>query len=421
MTTLAELGAVSLARCDLRAPNQVLARLPIRLLTRLLIGVVLVGSVSAAFAQVALQPNAPETYRIQPGDTLWGIAGRFLRDPWRWPEVWEGNPAVSDPNRIFPGERLVLDLSEAGSPRIRRAGGGMRVVKLSPRVRVTALDTSIPTIPLGSVAPFLTRPWVTDDKAFDEAPYVVGFPHERVLAGRGDQIFVRRIMRATESSFEVLRPGEPLRDPETRELLGYGALYVGEARLEQTGDPATLRMISASMQVQVGDHVRQAREETVMRSFVPRSAPRGLEGHIVSVLDGASQIGQYDVVVLDRGSREGVEVGQVFGVYRGGVEAPDPVRRQDRDWNGRNESPADSSFWLGDWALTGWVRDQPDSNAPLPLHRKAERLADSYIVPFARSGIIMVFRVFPRVSFALVMRASQAMHVGEMVATPDDR
>lgn len=387
-----------------------------RLLTLLLFGVA-----PALPAQVALQPNAPETYVVQPGDTLWGVAGRFLRDPWRWPEVWEGNPGVSDPNRIFPGEKLVLDLSRVGAPRIRRGEGGLRVVKLSPRVRVTALDSAIPVIPLASVAPFLTRPWVSDAQELDDAPYVVGFPNERSLAGRGDQVFVRRITSARESGFQVLRPGEALRDSESRELLGYEALYVGEARLEQTGDPATLRMTSATMQVQIGDRVRPAQDETVIRGFLPRPAPRGLEGHIISVIDGVSQIGQYDVVVLDRGSREGVEVGQVFGVYRGGVEAPDLVRRQGRDWGWRDESPADSGFWLGDWGLTGWVRDQPDPNAPLPLHRRAERLSDTYIVPYARSGIIMVFRVFPRVSFALVMSATQAMHVGEMVATPEER
>ncbi len=415
--TVAELGAVSTMGFDRRASACLLAQL----LPRLLIWLALVGLAPASLAQVALQPNAPETYDVRPGDTLWAIAGRFLRDPWRWPEVWEGNPEVSDPNRIFPGDQLILDISQPGAPRIRRAGQGMRVVKLSPRVRVTALETAIPTIPIGSVAPFLTRPWVTDARALDDAPYVVGFPHERVLAGRGDQIFVRRIMRANEAGFEVLRPGEALRDPDTRELLGYEALYVGEARLEQTGDPATLLMTSSTRQVQIGDRVRPARDETVIRSFVPRQAPRGLEGHIISVLDGVSQIGQYDVVVLDRGSREGVEVGLVFGVYRGGDEARDPVRSHRRDWNWRNESPADSSFWLGDWELTGWERDQPDANAPLPLHRKAERMSDTYIVPNARSGVIMVFRVFPRVSFALVMRASEAMHVGEMVAAPDDR
>lgn len=372
-------------------------------------------------APVALQSNAPEVYTVRPGDTLWDIAGRFLRDPWRWPEVWEVNPEVSNPNRIFPGERLVLDTSRAGAPRIRRSAGGMRVVKLSPRVRVSELDAAIPTIPIAAVAPFLSRPWVADSRELDEAPYVVGFPGERILAGTGDQIFVRRIMTAGETEFEVLRPGSALRDPVTNELLGYEALYVAQAELERPGDPATLLLTSSAMQIQIGDRLLPARDEAAMRSFLPRPAPLGLEGHIISVLDGVSQIGQFDVVVLDRGAREGVEVGQVFAVYRGGTKAHDRVISDRDGWNWRNESPLDSSFWLGAWEMTGWARDQPDPNAPLPLHRKAEHLPESYIVPASRAGILMVFRVFPRVSFALVMRANQAMHVGEIVATPDQR
>lgn len=372
-------------------------------------------------AEVALQPNAPEVYRVRSGDTLWGIAGRFLRDPWRWPEVWEGNPEVSDPNRIFPGERLLLETSGAGGPRIRPSSSGMRVVKLSPRVRVSELDAAIPTIPIGTIAPFLSRPWVTESRELDDAPYVVGFPREHLMAGTGDRIFVRRIMSASDAGFEVLRPGPALRDPANNELLGYEAIYVAEAELERTGDPATLLVTSSTMQVQMGDRVRPARDETAIRSFFPRPAPPGLEGHIISVLDGVSQIGQYDVVVLDRGSREGVEVGQVFGAYRGGIEARDQVISDRNAWNWRDKSPLDSSFWLGEWKITGWERDRPDPNAPLPLHRKTERPSESYIVPNSRTGILMVFRVFPRVSFALVMRANQAMHVGETVATPDGR
>ncbi|WP_416274551.1 LysM peptidoglycan-binding domain-containing protein [Lamprobacter sp.] len=370
-------------------------------------------------AEVALQPDAPQIYRVRSGDSLWGIAGRFLRDPWRWPEVWEGNPEVSDPNLIFPGEQLVLDTRRVGAPRIRSSASGLRVVKLSPRVRVTELDAAIPTIPVGTIAPFLSRPWVADSRELDDAPYVVGFPRERILVGAGDRIFVRQIMTARDARFEVLRPGEALRDAVTNELLGYQALYVGEAALEQTGDPATLLVTHSRMQVQIGDRLRPARDEAAVRHFQPRSAPPGLEGQIISVLDGVSQIGQFDVVVLDRGSREGVEIGQVFAVYRGGTEARDRVMSARNDQHWRDESPLKSSFWMGDWQIRGWESDRPDPNAPLPLHRKAERLSETYIVPQSRSGILMVFRVFARVSFALVMRANQAMHLGAIVATPD--
>ncbi|MBK1703122.1 LysM peptidoglycan-binding domain-containing protein [Halochromatium glycolicum] len=378
------------------------------------------SSVCPVQAQVQLQPDAPEAYVVRPGDTLWEIAGRFLRAPWRWPEVWRGNPEISDPNRIYPGDRLVLDLSDAGAPRVRYATDGMRVVKLSPRVRVTELDAAIPTVPIGTVAPFLSRPWVADSRELDDAPYVVGFPRERLLAGSGDRIFVRQITEPVGRRYEVLRPGEALRDPDTDELLGYEASFVAEARLERPGDPAILLVTNTAMQVEVGDRLHPARDENPIRSFAPKPAPPALEGHIISVLDGVSQIGQYDVVVLDRGRRDGVEVGHVFGVFRGGQEAEDPVARNRDDWNWRNETPLDSAFWLGDWQITGWNRDRPDPNTPLPLHRRAERPSETYIVPSSRAGLVMVFRVFPRVSFALVMRANQAMHVGETVARPGE-
>jgi hypothetical protein len=374
----------------------------------------------AAAAEVALQPDPPSSYRVRPGDTLWGIAGRFLREPWRWPEVWEGNPQIADPDRIYPGEVLELDFRADGSPRVRAARDGMRVVKLSPRVRVSEIDAAIPAIPIAAVAPFLSRPIVADADELDDAPYVVGFPSGHVLAGRGDTIFVRRILEASGDGFELLRPGREYRDPDTGEVLGYEASFVAEARLERTGDPATLTVTRSRRAVRAGDRARPAEEERVVRSFLPHPAPAGVEGHIISVLGGVSQIGQYDTVVLDLGERDRIEIGQVLEVYRGGNQRPDRVRRDRRDWNWRNQSPLDVEFWLGDWELTGWRRDQPDADAPLPLHREARRIDDAYIVPEARTGVVMVFRVFPRVSFALVMFAQQAMHIGATVAAPQE-
>jgi len=370
-------------------------------------------------AQVALAPDAPETYVVQPGDTLWSIAGRFLRDPWRWRDVWQANPGVRNPNRIFPGDVLEL-VYEGGNPRIRtvRGGGGMRTVKLSPRVRVTELDRSIPTIPINAVAPFLSRPVVTEARDIDKAPYVVGFPEGHLLAGIGGTIFVRSILEAETDRYEVLRPGQEYRDPDTNRVLGFEASYVASARLDRTGDPATLVITRSQREVEIGDRVRPARGEEPIRSFFPVPAPAGLRGKIIAVLNGVTQIGQFDVVVLNRGSKQQVEVGQVFEAYQGGDLRRDQVRSNRAGWNWRNETPLDSSFWYGDWELNGWVRDKPDPDSPLPLHRRATRNADQYIVPDSRSGVVLVFRVFPRVSFALVMRAVRAMHVGEMVSAP---
>jgi hypothetical protein len=383
-----------------------------------LLTLALLGAAAAA-AQSPLREDHPETYVVQPGDTLWGIAGRFLDEPWRWREVWQANPGVENPNRIYPGDVLVVDYSGA-SPRIRRANraGGMRTVKLSPRVRVTDLDREIPTIPVNAVAPFLSRPVVTEAREIDQAPYVVGFPEGQLLGGISDTLYVRSILSAADDRWEVLRPGQAYRDPDTNEVLGYEASSVATARLDRLGDPATLVVTRSYKEVEVGDRVRPARDEVPVRSFFPVAAPENLRGKIVSVLGGVSQIGQYDTVVLNRGARDGVVVGHVFEAYRGGELRRDPVRSRRTDWNWRNESPADTSFWFGDWELDGWVRDRPDPNAPLPLHRRATQGWDKYIVPDSRSGTVMVFRVFDKVSFALVMYANKPMHVGEIVSAP---
>ncbi len=378
-------------------------------------------AIAPVFAQVALAPDHPQRYTVVPGDTLWGIAGRFLRDPWRWNEVWEENPDVSNPNLIYPGDVLTLSFRD-GRPRIRnqRAGGGMRVVKLTPRVRVTELEAAIPTIPLNAIAPFLSRPVVTDSRTLDDAPYVVGFPEDHILAGTGGTLYVRSIMTDANDRFDVLRPGQEYRDPDTNEVLGYEALSVASAALERPGDPATLMVTRSSREVEIGDRVLPSREDAPIRGLVPRPAPLGMLGKIVAVLNGVSQIGQYDIVVLNRGLRERVELGQVFEVYQGGTQRRDQVRSQRAGWNWRNETPLDTSFWYGDWEITGWSRDEPDPNAPLPLHVQARRESTTYISPNSRSGVVMVFRVFPRVSFALVMHADRPMHIGEVVATPRD-
>ncbi|MFP4246850.1 MAG: LysM peptidoglycan-binding domain-containing protein, partial [Halochromatium sp.] len=262
-------------------------------------------------APPALRPDAPEVYHVRPGDSLWGIAGRFLRDPWRWSEVWEGNPGVADPNLIYPGDRLLLDTRRPGRPRVRQATaeapGGLRVVKLSPRVRVTELDTAVPAIPVDAIEPFLSRAWVAETRALEDAPEVVGFPRERLLAGTGDRLFARPLREAREAGYAILRPGAALRDPSSQEVLGYPARFVAEARLERTGDPAILRVTKAVMPVRLGDRVRPARAAaSALRPFLPQPAPAGLKGHLLAGLDEASRIGQYACVVLDRGARQGL-------------------------------------------------------------------------------------------------------------------
>ncbi|MBK1650350.1 LysM peptidoglycan-binding domain-containing protein [Rhabdochromatium marinum] len=367
---------------------------------------------------VELRADHPERYEVRPGDTLWGIAARYLDAPWRWREIWEENPNVANPNRIYPGDILTVRY-HGGQPRVG-VEDGMRVVRLKPRVRTEALDVAIPTIPVSVLGPFLSRPVVANEAQIDAAPYVVGFPDDRVVAGVGDAIFVRSIFAEQGTRWEILRPGKEFHDYESDEPLGYEAVYVGSAELVQSGDPATLRITHSALETAPGDRLRPAEDEKPLRTFFPRPVEPTVRGHIISVLGGVSQIGQYDVVVLDRGRDNGIRVGDVFGIYRGGTVKRDRVRARSDDWNWRNESPLNTEFWFGDWEVTGWRRNQLDDNAPLPLHVEARRKTDSYVEPNWFVGSAMVFRSYPRVSFALIMSASAAIHVGNLVSAPPE-
>lgn len=409
-----------MARASTRAGARMRAaprRLDLRLV---LLAAVLVLSPWARAVELA--PNAPETYTVRQGDTLWSIAGRFLRDPWRWREVWRSNSDIANPNKIYPGDRLRLTMV-GGEPRIsvdrggeRQVGysGDMRVVKLSPRVRVTPLKKEIPTIPIASVAPFLTQPYVADSDAIKNAPYVVGFPDEHIVAGLGDSIYVRSIQDTAVQRFQVLRPGEPYRDPDTNALLGYEAAFVANADLERVGDPAKLSIARVEREVAIGDRVIPASLDEPLTNFFPKPAPAGLRGRIIAVLGGVSQVGLYDVVVINKGTEDKVSIGDVFEVYRGGTKARDQVRQGGFTHNWRDESPLDKEFWYGqDSKVQGFLHDEP---IPPTVHVSKPR--STYVKPFERSGILMVFRTFERVSFALVLDADRTMRIRDRIGPP---
>jgi hypothetical protein len=375
---------------------------------------------------VELRDDAPETYVVQPGDTLWSIAGRYLHDPWRWREVWRGND-VGNPNLIFPGDVLRLTLVD-GRPSIGVDNGGesdlgyeggLRVVKLTPRVRVSSLTEAVPTIPVASIGPFLTQPYVADSDDVRRAPYVVGFPDEHIVAGIGDSIYVRRIDSNAQRSFQILRPGDELRDPDTNETLGYEAVFVANAELERAGDPAKLRVVRAEREVSIADRVIPASVEEPLSNFYPKPGPRGMRARLLGVLNGVSQIGRYDVVILNRGGRDGVERGDVFEVFRGGSTERDQVRRGGFDYNWREESPLSRDFWLGsDAEIRGFRVDEPNANEPFPPTAELRYPRATYVKPYERSGVVMVFRTFDRVSFGLVLEARRAMSIDDRLAAP---
>lgn len=314
--------------------------------------------------------DRPESYRVVEGDSLWSIAGRFLKKPWEWPEIWRGNSQIQNPDQIYPGDLIVLD-SAAGQPYLRLEG--VQSDRLSPRIRVTPLAKPVPLIPLKAISPFLTRPRVIDADDIDRLPYVVGLAEEHVIGGPGDRLFVRSIHKSTPVDYSFFRPGTEYRDPDTDALLGHEAIYIAEGTLEQTGDPATITLTRAEKEARPGDRLMPTHRIEIGAGYLPHAPHKGLTGHIIGVMDGVSQIGQFSVVALDRGSLDGVEVGHVFEIWQKGSEIRDTIK---------------PSF------------------------------GQTLIGPEQKAGELMVFLKHRRVSFALVMSAERFIHVLDVIRSP---
>ncbi|MES9919433.1 MAG: LysM domain-containing protein [Candidatus Thiodiazotropha sp.] len=335
-----------------------------------LIGVIsgLLLSFSALAAEhVALNPSHPERYTVVKGDTLWDISSMFLRDPWLWPEVWYVNPQIENPHRIYPGDEIVLTYRD-GRPVLQLS----RKNSLSPRVRATPLDQAIPTIPIDAIAPFLTRPYVVGENELEKAPYIVHFLDDHIVGGAGISYYARSIMEERPIQYAVVRPEKPYKDPDTGEVLGYEALYVGTSELKRTGDPAKLLLTSSDMEAIIGDRLIKEQEDEPLIDFQPRVPENPIEGRIISVLNGVTQIGQYNVVVLNKGANVGLEAGHVLRILQGGEAIRDIVK-------GRGETVT---------------------------------------LPLEEADHLMVFRTFEKVSFALVMDATKPLHVLDWVRTP---
>lgn len=374
-------------------------------------------SPSLAVAQLELNPSHPDTYTVRGGDTLWGIAGRFLKDPWRWPQLWDANQDVGDPNLIYPGDVLHL-YYQNGEPRLGRRGrGGMRTVRLSPKVRVTPIREPIPTISIRDIGPFLTRPYVLDKAQIEEAPYIVAFPDEHIVVGAGDRAYVRSIQGLAGESYDIVRPGEAYQDPDTGEDLGYQALFIGEAVLDRGGDPAKVTINKMELEAGIGDRVLSSKHELPQTNFYPQAAPPSVQGRIISVLRGVSQIGQYDVVVLNVGTDEGVHPGHVFTVYNGGERVKD-IGKYDQfhqDW--KNQPFWSQETWYDPYRIDGWTPEGvPGPN--FPLHAKGSKGSGTVVLPYERAGTLMVFRTFDRVSFGLIMSAERPIYLLDAVRPP---
>jgi hypothetical protein len=324
-----------------------------------------------------LNQGHPQRYVVQPGDTLWDIAGYYLRDPWRWPDLWEKNPEIDNPDLIFPGDVLYLSFVN-GQPRLsrERGHGGLREVKLSQQVRRDTVTRPIPTIPIDAIQQFLVRPRVMSRQELEAAPRVVAFVEEHIAGGAGDPIYVSTLEDDYTRKFDVVRIGEAFKDPDTGENLGHEAIYIGDAELLRPGDPAKLLLTASAREVLANDRLLEDPEEEALENFQPRPAPPFMEGKIIALLNGLNQIGQHSVVVVNKGIDDGLEAGQVMKIMQ------------------RSTPPRTMSN-------SGLFRSRPE-------------------LPLEEAGLLMVFRPFERVSYALVMYATRALHLGDSVRSPKD-
>ena len=353
-----------------------------------------------------LSPNAPEEYTVKRGDTLWGISRMFLKSPWRWPELWGMNlEQIRNPHRIYPGQHLVLEkLNGMALLRLRPDGSGIAggiptdTVRVSPRIRYEALaDAAIPTLQPQVIEPFLAQAMIVDELTLERAPRIVGTQDGRVLLTRGYRAYVRGATGSpftekdpTKSEeFRVFRNARPLRDPVTKTILGYEAAFLGKASMArsetvrdvQTSSGALQNMpvaavvdiVSAKEEMRVGDRLVPEPPRQLV-AYVPRAPERPVNASIVSVYgDAVSIVGQNQVVVISRGAQDGVETGHVLAILKSGPIIID--------------------------------RSQLGERATVKL-------------PDERAGLLMVFRVFDRLSYALVLEISDTIQVGDKVVNP---
>jgi len=316
---------------------------------------------------VPLASGAPDEYVVQVGDTLWDIAETFLKDPWYWPEIWYVNPDIVNPHLIYPGDVLGLVYID-GQPRITNVRAS--TYRLSPQARVTPLTEAVTSIPYEDVAAFLSSGVILEKAQADNLPYLLSTRGDHLIASAGNEIYVRGLNdNAPGARYSVIHVGEPLYDPDDNRLIGYQGINIGDGTLRRVGDPATIALTDTRQEAKPGDRLLPESVDIPL-NFFPRAPSNAVEGRIISVVGGVTQIGQYMVVVMNRGSNNGVSTGDVLTVWQTGEEVHDRVE--------------------------GGKVKLPDEQA----------------------GTIMVFKTFDRISYGLVMEATQAIHIHDTVRNP---
>ena len=337
---------------------------------RIISALILAGAAAlsvAAEPSPPLNTNAPARHVVAPGDTLWDISAKFLREPWRWPEIWRMNSdQIKNPHRIYPGDVIVLDYDSAGRPFLRLSES-----KLSPRIYASPVKTAIPPIPPNVIEPFISTPLIVEANQLDSAPRIVATQQDRVFLGGGDVAYVENADPSIEQ-WQVYRNGKALTDPADKNVvLGYEAFYLGTARQVRAGQPASFEVVTAKQEIGRGDRLVPA-TRPALQLYVPHRPDSLIEGRIISIYGGVGSAGRGSIVSLNRGTNDGLEIGHVLALER-------------------NRS----------------VTQRDENDVKLNV-----------TIPPERVGLVFVFRTFERISYALIVQAEATVEPNDFVRTP---
>jgi hypothetical protein len=347
----------------------------------------LFAAAPATAQDIQLQENRPSSYTVQKGDTLWGIAGKFLKQPWRWPDIWRMNrDQIKNPHWIYPGDVISLDkVNGEWQLSVTR-----RDVRVSPTVRIDSLQAeAIPSIPPGDLTPYLTQPLITGSDGLPGAAKIIAARDNRVIRGEGDSVYAISIDERLGTEWVIYRPGRVLRSYDSNETLGYEMRFLGTARVERFGEVSRMLITSAREEILMNDLLVPAARETLV-NYVPHAPDITVDGRIIELYSGGTEAGRGFIVVLDRGAKDGLEIGNVLAIYHPAPVIPDP-----RPYEG------------------------PDVFSRLSEATKVIVPPTTFLnVPPERSGLLFVFRVFDRVSYAILLNTTDPVFVGDYVRNP---
>ena len=338
---------------------------------------------------IRMREGHPRQYTVKKGDTLWDISSLFLKDPWYWPEVWHKNRQIENPHLIFPGDVLTLiyvdkqpqivvakpvqQPAQRVVPVPKSTGNALPVVKLGPSIRREGLDASVQTIPGDAIRQFLTRPRIVTKEELENAPYILASEDEHLILAQDNRVYIRGELDKDRVRFAVFRPGEELIDPETDETLGYEAIYSGEAHVIRYDDPAVAVLTATEREVLLGDRLLPLDKSKINNLYYPKVPDREVEGQIVSLFDALFGVGKFQIAIINRGTRDGIEVGHLLATLNHGDTVDDYFN---------------------------------------------PRGSEDIKLPDERSGLMMIFRTFDHASYGLILESTKVIRIHDVVVTP---